>query len=146
MLNGKKIGGILLESATATKSGKKPLVVGFGLNLLSSPALKSLDEDALPATSLKTGGTVLLAPTKVLDALMTTYKKWDDLFFQSGFSNITKAFLERTVPIGQRIKVKMINKASCGSFSGISDNGSLILETKTGIIFITAGDVTLVGN
>ena len=146
LLNGKKIGGILLERAATLQNGEIPLVVGFGLNLLSFPSHESLDKDSLLASSLKSGGSLLSTPEEVMNILMLTYKKWSDIFFNLGFSNIRDAFLERTIPIGQKIKVKMINKASCGSFSGITNNGSLILTTSTGVIFITAGDVFLIGN
>ena len=146
LLNGKKIGGILLERITTLQNGEKPLVVGFGLNLVSFPSVSKLDKDALPATSLKSDGLVLSKPEEVLNVLMETFKKWHDIFLKHGFPAIIEAFLERTIPIGRRIKIKTINKVSYGSFSGITNNGSLRLNTVAGIVFITAGDVFLVGN
>ena len=146
LLNGKKIGGILLERITSLQNGQKPLVIGFGLNLVSFPEISRLDKDALPATSLKSDGLVLSKPEDVLNILMKTFKKWNDIFSNYGFSAICEAFLERTIPIGQSIKIKTINKVSYGSFSGITNNGSLRLQTTSGIVFITAGDVFLIGN
>ena len=146
LLHEKKIGGILLERAPTLKTGEKPLVVGFGLNLVNFPNLNDLDLDSLSASSLKFSASVLSNPQEVLDILMTNYKKWNDIFYKLGFSNICDAFLERTIPIGHRIRVKIINKVSYGSFSGINNDGSLILDTSEGIVFVTAGDVSLVGN
>ena len=145
LLNGKKIGGILLESVSTLRNDKKALIVGFGLNLVSFPSLNDLDESALPADSLKNGSAVLSKPEDVLDILMTIYNKWNEILSSGGFLNIREAFLERTIKIGQIIQVKKINKASYGIFSGITNSGSLILSTSTGTVFITAGDVFLVG-
>lgn len=146
LLNGKKIGGILLERATTLPSGEKPLVIGFGLNLVSSPSIKSLDKSALIPDSLKTGSSILCKPQEFFTILMASYKTWSDIFFRNGFLDIRASFLERTTPIGQRIKVKTINNTSYGSFFGINNNGSLILDTSTGTVLITAGDIFLVGD
>ena len=108
--------------------------------------MDSLDKSSLPANSLKSVHSVLCTPQEVLNLLISNYKKWCNIFFNVGFSDITRAYLKRTIPIGKKIKVKVINKTSYGYFSGITENGSLILDTSTGIVFITAGDVFLVGN
>ena len=145
LLNRKKIGGILLERAYTTLNKKKPLVVGFGLNLVSFPTPNDLDKDALPAESLKNSGFSISEPLDFLHILMRSYSKWYNTFNVGGFSQLREAFLERSFSIGQKIKVKTINSASYGSFSGITHNGSLMLQTRDGIEFITAGDVLLVG-
>ena len=145
LLNRKKIGGILLERAYTTLN-KKPLVVGFGLNLVFFPTPNNLENDALPAESLKNCGFNILEPLDFLRILMRSYSKWNNVFNVVGFSGLRQAFLERTFSVGQKIKVKTINNASYGSFSGITNNGSLMLQTSNGMEFITAGDVLLVGN
>ena len=146
LLNRKKIGGILLERAYTTLNKKKPLVVGFGLNLVSFPTQNELDKDALPAESLKNSGFSISEPSVFLRILMRSYSKWNDIFNFGGFSGLREAYLERSFSIGQKIKVKTINNASYGSFSGITNNGSLMLQTPNGTEFITAGDVLLIGN
>ena len=146
LLNRKKIGGILLERGDTTLNKKKSLVVGFGLNLVSFPAPNNLDKDALPAESLKNCGLSISEPLDFLHILMLTYSKWNNIFNVVGFSGLREAFLERTFSVGQKIKIKTINNTSYGSFSGITNNGSLMLQTSDGIEFITAGDVLLVGN
>ena len=146
LLNRKKIGGILLERADTTLNEKKPLVIGFGLNLVSFPTPNHLDKDSLPAESLKNSGFGSFEPSDFLHILMRSYSKWNNIFNVVGFSGLREAFLERTFAVGQKIKVKTINNTSYGSFSGITNNGSLMLQTSDGIEFITAGDVLLVGN
>jgi BirA family biotin operon repressor/biotin-[acetyl-CoA-carboxylase] ligase len=146
LLNRKKIGGILLERAYTTLNKKKPLVVGFGLNLVSFPSKNELGKDAFPAESLKNSGLSIPEPLDFLHILIRSYIKWNNIFNVGGFLRLREAFLERSFSIGQKIKVKTINNASYGSFSGITNNGSLMLQTPDGIEFITAGDVLLVGN
>ena len=146
LLNRKKIGGILLERAHTTLNKNQPLVVGFGLNLVSFPNQNQLDKDALQAESLKNSGFGISEPSVFLRTLMRSYNKWNNIFNHGGFLGLREAFLERSFSIGQKIKVKTINNASYGSFFGITKNGSLMLQTPNGIEFITAGDVLLVGN
>ena len=146
LLNRKKIGGILLERAHTTLNKNQPLVVGFGLNLVSFPNQNQLDKDALQAESLKNSGFGISEPSVFLRILMRSYNKWNNIFNHGGFLGLREAFLERSFSIGQKIKVKTINNASYGSFFGITKNGSLMLQTPNGIEFITAGDVLLVGN
>tara|TARA_A100001015_G_C14730143_1_gene609523 strand:- start:423 stop:704 length:282 start_codon:yes stop_codon:yes gene_type:complete len=80
-----------------------------------------------------------------LKILMPNFDKWSDIMLKRGFKEIRHGFLKRTIPIGKEITVKTTNKSTTGRFFGLNNDGSLILNCSTGQIFVTAGDVLLVG-
>ena len=145
LLNGKKIGGVLIESVSRNENRRKALVIGFGLNLVSCPPLRELGHDAYSATYLK--GSSILNPTvkDFLEILMPTFNFWSNIYLKQGFKRICKEFLNRTFPIGKEIQVKTVDRSIWGKFSGIKNDGSLILESSTDVIYVTAGDVVLIG-
>lgn len=145
LLNGKKIGGILLESVAKKTTKDTALVLGFGLNLVSCPPLIELGEGSLPAEKLKNSVNFVPEPTVFLQILMDSFEVWKSTFLTHGFSTVRDSFLKRTIPIGKRIQVKTISKTTTGYFVGIKGDGSLILDCTHGLTFISAGDVLLIG-
>ena len=63
-----------------------------------------------------------------------------------GFKCVHEGFLKRTIPIGKKMQIKTQNEVINGKFFGLNEDGSLILECAREKIFVTAGDVTLIGN
>ena len=145
LLNGKKIGGVLIESVSGVKNSEKALVVGFGLNLVSCPPLSELEQDAYSATFLNGSSVINPSVKDFLKILMPAFSCWSNVFLKQGFKTICDEFLKRTFPIGKEIQVKTVNRIIFGKFSGIKNDGSLILESSTEVIHVTAGDVVLIG-
>ena len=145
LINNKKLGGILLENSNAPLKMRKALVIGFGLNLISCPAWDVLGSNALLADKLKNNISIVPEPVDILKILMSLFQKWDLIFLRYGFKRIRNEFLKRTIPIGREIEVKTIKNSTIGKFFGISEDGSLILDCSAGKIFVTAGDVLLIG-
>ena len=127
LLNDKKLGGILLEAVSRGKSDQKALIIGFGLNLVSSPSLSSLKNSPLPAACLKNFVAEMPKPIDFLKILIPIFDQWNLVFLTEGFEKIREAFLERTINLGKKIKVKLPNESLIGYFSGLNDDGSLIL-------------------
>ena len=145
LLNGKKVGGILLETATVKSCREKALIVGFGLNLITSPQLNDLHVGALEPDCLLSSGKFIPKAEEFLNVLIPTYKAWENILAEHGFSKIREEFLRRTIPIGTKIVFEIFNKSTIAKFSGISEDGSLLLESDSGPMVVTAGDVFLIG-
>ena len=145
LLNKKKIGGILLESIGLGRTKQKALIVGFGLNLVSCPNQSDLENNALSADHL--GSILKIVPNaeEFLKILMPVFDKWSSTLLNREFSQISDAFLQRTISVGTQIKVKTLNNTTIGSFFGLSEDGSLILNCSSGRMLVSAGDVALVG-
>ncbi len=143
LLNGKKLAGILLESVITKRNKKPALIIGFGLNLISCPPVSALD--SYPAECLRNNLSTIPDATEFLKILIPIFDSWDDTYLKQGFDEIRKNFLQRTIPIGSNIQVKTISGSTLGKFFGLNDEGSLILDCSKGLLFVTAGDVALIG-
>ncbi|WP_430475568.1 biotin--[acetyl-CoA-carboxylase] ligase [Thalassospira lucentensis] len=136
MVNGRKICGILLESASNKGSATDYLVIGAGVNVAFFP-----DDSERLATSLATLG----APVSV-DDLVSTYiarvAHWLPIWETEGFTPIREAWLIRGYGIGNPVVARLTERELEGTFIGLDDDGSLILRDDSGIEHrIGAGEV-----
>jgi BirA family biotin operon repressor/biotin-[acetyl-CoA-carboxylase] ligase len=130
LLSGKKLGGILLE-----RSGDR-VVVGFGVNLGSAPALPDRKTASLDGRVSPNAFSLLLAPR---------FEKLLGLWRNSGPQLMAHAWLARAHPIGSRLEVHTspAEKVS-GTFVGLEPDGALRLQLPSGEIeIVRAGDVEL---
>jgi len=145
LLNNKKVGGILLESVDSNLLKERPLVIGFGVNLFSCPSSDILENGSIAVDCLQNNLSRAPDAELFLKMLIPIFDKWHKLFTNQGFEKIREAFLDRTFPIGEKIKVNMIKNSVIGNFCGLNDDGALLLDSLAGPINVTAGDVFLVG-
>lgn len=131
LVGGKKISGILLET-----DGRRKLVIGIGVNLVSSPSENVL----YPVTSLAQEG-VNTDVSSVLSALVRCFDGWRKRFEKEGPAPVLKAWEENACGIGKPIAVNLPDKRLEGTFYGLDKDGCLLLNMDDEIIRITAGDV-----
>ena len=136
-LDGAKLGGILIETVPL-QGERRGVVIGIGLNLLPLPAdadrtafasghaaLRALDPTATAAATLDR-----LAPA--LQALLAD-------FASLGFAPWQPAFARRDLTAGQRVRVG----EQPGIARGVSERGELLLETATGLLPVSGGELSL---
>jgi BirA family biotin operon repressor/biotin-[acetyl-CoA-carboxylase] ligase len=136
LANGRKIAGILLESAS---QGTQPayLSIGVGMNLRSYPP-----DTEFPATSLTALGASPPLPRHVLLELAGAFARWYETWRTEGFGPIRDAWLARAAGLGTRIRARLTSEESTGVFEGIDDTGALLLrETQDRVRAIAAGEV-----
>ena len=137
LADGKKIAGILLESASAGGERLDWLAVGVGVNLAVFP-----DGMEFPATSLTALGIAPPSPRDALAALATAWAKWYDVWMTRGFADIRDVWLSRAAGLGTRIRARLQNEETHGVFEGIDATGALILrESLDRVRTISAGEV-----
>lgn len=135
LLDGAKAAGILLEGETAP-NGKSGLVIGMGVNVARVP--EGLDR---PATALASAATWLTRDT-LFAALQKTFADTLGMFDSGrGFAAIRARWLALSLPMGQRLSVRLPTGVLEGVFAGVDAEGALRLETRQGIETILAGDV-----
>lgn len=144
LLEGAKIGGILLESKfVADAEGQEQLyvVIGTGINLVSHPELENRK-----TTHLEQYG-ILLTPSVALQNLAKSTQSWLDVWqWGTDFAKIKTAWLARSCKIGSEMSVHIGQKRIRGRFSGLNAQGGLLLTPNDGkTIEIQAGDVVLNG-
>lgn len=138
LLGGKKMSGILLESATQGAGEVNWLAIGIGLNLAVFPK-----DTPYPATSLhaETGQTV--SPQEALTRLANAFAHWHSVWqAPGGFSAVRTAWLARAKGVGELIVVRLSDTELEGTFEALDGEGALILRLEDGSHrAISAGDV-----
>jgi BirA family biotin operon repressor/biotin-[acetyl-CoA-carboxylase] ligase len=136
MIEGRKIAGILLESAS-TGQVAAWLAIGIGINLSQHPS-----DSEIPAISIAGLGAKAPSPHEALTALATDFARWYEVWMATGFERIRDAWLARAAGLGTRIRARLHNEEIWGTFEGIDQTGALILREAMGRVrTIAAGDV-----
>jgi BirA family transcriptional regulator, biotin operon repressor / biotin---[acetyl-CoA-carboxylase] ligase len=137
LADGRKLAGILLESASTGDAVPSWLAIGIGVNLAHHPT-----DTEFPATSLAELGLTVPNPGEALTALAASFAKWYDAWNAGGFQGVRDAWLARAAGLGTRIRARLQNEETTGVFEGIDSSGALILrESIDRVRLIAAGDV-----
>ncbi len=138
LLDGRKVAGILLESAGVSDSGLDWLVVGCGLNIASFPNVT----DGFPASSLVAAGAKKVSPGDMLGRFVSGFDTWRGRWRAGGLDAVREAWLARAARLGEEIVVRMPNDRLTGRFAGLDATGALIIDLAGGgRRTVTAGDV-----
>ncbi|MBF0168207.1 MAG: biotin--[acetyl-CoA-carboxylase] ligase [Alphaproteobacteria bacterium] len=127
LADGAKISGILLEPASP--SG---IVLGIGINIAHAPR-----DTPYLAAALSQWNTSLTAEA-ALDYLAPRLWRLYEVWQSQGFTPIRERWLKHAKGVGEPIEVKLEDRTLTGIFTGLDDQGALILDGKTRIL---AGDV-----
>jgi BirA family biotin operon repressor/biotin-[acetyl-CoA-carboxylase] ligase len=136
LANGKKVSGILLE--TEMVAGDRPdfVILGVGVNLVSSPR-----DTPYPATSLVEEGAPVIAPAMMAAAFIRHFAAWLTMWRESGFGPIREAWLARAMGLGEPIQVRLERDTLDGRFLDLDDDGALLLGQPEGRRRIAAGEI-----
>ena len=138
LINGRKIAGILAEGTTqgTTFSG---LALGIGVNLnTSQETLNKIDK---PATSIFNENGEHVNTEIFLEKLYKKFCLLYDEFVCKGFISIKEYYENRATFIGENISINVLGEIHNGIATGITKEGSLILQenNKENIYYI--GDI-----
>jgi BirA family biotin operon repressor/biotin-[acetyl-CoA-carboxylase] ligase len=140
LYNGRKIGGILLESFQAKdESGKDRqwVIVGVGINVDSFP-----EHVMFPATCLREAGVEIISAKIVLSRFIFNFISHYDAWVSGGFKPVQKAWQKRAYRLGHEVEIIIGEKKIGGVFDGIDAAGRLLVRAESGAITgISAGDV-----
>ncbi len=133
LLNGKKLGGILLESFetsgnnAANSEITRWVVVGLGVNIDSCPR----DTD-IPATYLKSGGVEIVSAKIVLSRFIHHFITWYDIWSKKGFAPVRREWMTHAYGVGQEARVVLPNEEYSGVFESLDTKGRMVLVTENG--------------
>lgn len=140
LLNGGKLAGILLESAS-TGQGIAHLAIGTGVNLIAAPDVSMVEEGALKPVSLLAETGLRIPPEVFLTHLAAAYAAWEAVFTTQGFAPLRAAWLSHAARLGETIRARTGTTTRTGIFQTIDDTGALILLTSEGRQAIPAAEV-----
>ncbi|WP_297465693.1 biotin--[acetyl-CoA-carboxylase] ligase [Thermococcus sp.] len=132
-VSGRKIAGILTEG-----KGIEYVILGIGLNV-NNPVPEELRESATSMLEL-TGAKVPLE--KVRERLLFHLGGWYRVFLERPDLLMAKV-RERTFILGKTVRVLQDGEELAGRAADILEDGSLLLETPSGLKRVTHGDVSL---
>lgn len=145
LVNRQKISGILLESGT--KDDQLWVVLGVGINLVSHPEKTT----GLPATHvlahipddrLNDAEPIFTGAGPVMALLAARFKHWRDVYLETGFDRVRKAWTARAIGMNQAVTARLSDRTIEGTARGLDEEGALILELLNGQVEkIHAGDV-----
>jgi BirA family biotin operon repressor/biotin-[acetyl-CoA-carboxylase] ligase len=136
LVSGRKIAGILLEAETSTFEEVDFVVVGVGINLVTSPPSMEF-----PATSIMEEDLGEVAPAVMLEAFAQHLQFWERRWRECGFGPVRSAWRAAAAPCGEPIRVRLGVTSLYGRFLGIDEEGALILEAEGRRRYISAGEV-----
>jgi BirA family transcriptional regulator, biotin operon repressor / biotin---[acetyl-CoA-carboxylase] ligase len=139
MASGRKIAGVLTELA-ADVERVSWVVIGVGVNV-NAPAEAFPEELRETATSvrLERGGP---APRALFAAaLLTSLEGWVDRHADEGFAPVREAWRERSVTLGQDVRVRAEGRELVGRAEDIDAGGALLVRTASGVERVLVGDV-----
>lgn len=138
LLDGRKVAGILLESAGAGGGAVDWLVVGIGVNVAHHPEVT----DGYPATSLHAAGAPREEPEALLRRLVAQFAPWYERWQRDGIGPVRAAWLARAARIGETVEVRLPDRSLTGRFVGLDEGGALLLGLPDGTrTAVPAGDV-----
>ena len=142
LLNGRKAGGILVESGQGGVG--LWVAVGIGVNLVVAPAPAT--DAATAPTSFRVEGFEAPTPAAALAILDRSLGHWLALWNAEGFPAIAAAWTLRAHGLGQTCTARLPAETVSGIAEGLDDDGALKLRLSDGALRrITAGDVFFSG-
>jgi BirA family biotin operon repressor/biotin-[acetyl-CoA-carboxylase] ligase len=136
LANGKKVSGILLETEMVAGDIPDFVVLGVGVNLVSSPR-----GTPYPATSLVEESARCVAAETMLAAFIRHFAEWLGVWRRDGFASVRTAWLARAMGLGEPIRVRLERDTLDGRFLDLDGDGALILGTPSGSRRISAGEI-----
>jgi BirA family biotin operon repressor/biotin-[acetyl-CoA-carboxylase] ligase len=138
LINGRKIAGILLESEMTAAGELTFLILGIGVNLLSSPPLAEYS-----ATSVAEEGLGNISPAALIEEFCRHFHTWKNCWHNEGFAPVRAAWLGRAASHRELIRVRLGTGTLYGRFLDIDELGALLLEGAEKQHRISAGEVLL---
>ncbi|HEY6972689.1 MAG TPA: biotin--[acetyl-CoA-carboxylase] ligase [Nitrospiraceae bacterium] len=129
LINGRKVGGILCESGTNTRSGPFQ-VIGIGLNI-NGERSDFPDELRETATTIRHEAGSFIDRNRLLAQLLYELEGCLDEYMQRGFERLAVAYGRRCSTIGKTVKATLADgKELVGLAEAIGKDGSLTLVQR----------------
>ena len=128
LLNGKEIGGVLLESSsTPQKNIPNWFIIGVGINLIHYQ-----EGGDFPSTSLKNEGFGEIPSDLLLNAFMESFANHYNVWRNRGFAVLKLEWLKSAFNLNKTITVLFKGQKLTGTFEGIDDVGYLLMRLEDG--------------
>ena len=125
LLNGRKMCGILLE--TRNFGNTSALVIGIGVNLLSSPNLRQIKKSAFRPGSIMGETDVKLDQIDFSESIAHHFAMRENQLRTMGFPKIREIWMDRAAKLGKKITARTPNFEYHGIFDSVDEKGQLVM-------------------
>ncbi|WP_168119123.1 biotin--[acetyl-CoA-carboxylase] ligase [Paenibacillus sp. HB172176] len=130
LCSGKKISGILLESA-AEDDRLKYVIAGIGISVNMTE--KDFPEETLAvATSLRMAAGASFDRALIIADFLSEWEQLYDLFQEDGFRSIASLWESLSVTIGKRVSLRTPQGVIIGTPEGLDESGALRIRRDNG--------------
>jgi BirA family biotin operon repressor/biotin-[acetyl-CoA-carboxylase] ligase len=134
LLNGAKLGGVLIDCAIDARGGLSWLIIGMGLNLAHAP--QGLDR----AVACLDGS---IRPEIFAERVLARIAHWRRVRILDGFGEMRAAWLKHALPKGTVMQIRIRRGVVSGTFEGIGEDGRLLLHTGERVQGFATGEIWL---
>lgn len=137
LVNGAKLGGVLIEAQPSSNTAQTDVIIGIGLNISERPDLPERQTISLRDTGLSISRDDFFASLRT--ALAEGLNLWQE---GENLKEIINRWQIHAAPIGTKMTVKAGQEEVSGQFAGLDETGALCLELENSTIkTITAGEL-----
>ncbi len=137
LLDGRKLAGILVDSATDAQGGLRHVILGMGANLAVAPDLPDR-----PTACLAELGPPP-SPEAFAADLLDRIAHWRRIRLIEGFAPIRAAWQARALGLGSHMAIRCDGQVLGGIYAGLGEDGSLLLKAGGKVRSFTTGEVLL---
>ncbi len=143
LVNGRKLGGILIE-LRAEATGPACVIIGIGLNVaLGEPLLAQIERTGMPATDLIASAVAHPSRNTLVAALVSDVVEGLKRFENEAMRPFIEEWRAADALRGTQIEVRTLSGSVSGWAKGIDLHGALVVETPQGIERFISGEVTV---
>ncbi len=134
LLDGRKLAGILTESVARPDGRLDWLVIGFGVNLAVAPDVAGRETACVAQAAPPP------APDRFAHNLLACLDAWVGRLLSDGFAPVRAAWLGYAPAPGSPVTLRLSERTVAGTFSGLHDDGRLLLSTEGQTRAFAAGE------
>lgn len=138
MFQDRKLGGVLTEIRGESTS-MSHVIVGIGVNLQMPPESARLINQNVAA--LQELGLPISRRNEFVGTLLGCLIMLIKEFVAGSFASFRMEWQRRNALLDRRVEVQTLRGVAQGIVKGVSNNGSLVLQTVTGEVLVTQGEV-----
>jgi BirA family biotin operon repressor/biotin-[acetyl-CoA-carboxylase] ligase len=137
LLGGRKLAGILVDSATDAEGALRYIVIGIGANLAVAPDLPDRATSCLAEVAEPPAAEAFAA------ALLDRIGHWRRVRLREGFAPMRAAWQAHAQMIGSQVAIKHGTDIFGGTYAGLGEDGSLLLQSGGRVRAFSTGEVLL---
>ncbi len=138
IINDKKVGGVLLESAHCFNDiDSKYVIIGVGINVNKTPRVNKYTPSCL-----KEEGAEYMEVDFLLDKIMSAFSKYYNMWKEEGFIKLRELWLNHAYRLNSTVTIKSGKNRISGKYKDIDFNGKIRIQLAGGTICsLSAGEL-----